>query len=107
MPSSVANGNQTAVVSTEHTLATDTTGYTYVLVVDVSNLANGDAVELRLYTKCRTAGTERLAYCRKYANAQEELIKYSPPVPANISCKATLKQTAGTARTFEWSLLAA
>lgn len=107
MPSSVASGSQTAVISTEHTLATSTAGYTFVLVVDTANLANGDAVELRIYTKCKSGGTERLAYCRKYANAQEELIKYSPPVPADVSCKATLKQTAGTGRVFDWSLLAA
>jgi hypothetical protein len=105
MPSSVANGNQTAVIGTEHTLATDVSGQSYVLVVDTVNLAMGDTLELRIYTKCRTAGTERLAYLRSFANAQGELIKYSVPVPADISCKATLKQTAGTGRQFEWSLL--
>lgn len=105
MPTSVASGNQTAVVSTEHTLATDTTGRSYVLVVDLANLAMGDVVELRLYTKCRSGGTERLAYLRSYAHTQGEPIKYSVPVPADISCKATLTQTAGSARQFEWSLL--
>lgn len=105
MPSSVANGSQTAVISTEHTLATDITGQTYVLVVDCANLAMGDTVELRVYTKCRSGGTERLAYLRSYTNTQGELIKYSVPIPADISCKATLTQTAGTGRVFEWSLL--
>jgi hypothetical protein len=105
MPSAVSSGTQTSVVSTEHTLATDTTGQTYVLVVDCTNLAMGDTVELRIYTKAKSGGTERLAYLRTYSNAQGELIKYSVPVPADISCKATLKQTAGSARNFDWSLL--
>lgn len=105
MPSSLFNGTQTAVVSTEHTLATDTTGQTYVFVVDCANLAMGDTVELRVYTKCLSGGTERLAYLRSYSNTQGEPIKYSVPVPADISCKVTLKQTAGSARQFPWSLL--
>ena len=105
MPSSVASGTQTAVVSTEHTLATDTTGQTYVLVIDCANLAMGDTVEIRLYTKCLSGGTERLAYLRSYAHVQGEPIKYSVPVPADQHVKATLKQTAGSARQFPWSLL--
>ncbi len=105
MPSSLFNGTQTAVISTEHTLATDITAQTYVFVVDCANLVAGDTVELRLYTKCLSGGTERLAYYRSYANVQGEPIKYSVPVPADISCKATLKQTAGTGRAFPWSLL--
>jgi hypothetical protein len=105
MPSSVASGTQLAVISTEHTLATDTTGQTYVFVLDAANLAMGDTVELRVYTKCKSGGTERLAYLRSYNNTQGELIKYSVPIPADISCKVTLKQTAGTGRNFDWSLL--
>lgn len=105
MPTSVADGSQTAVISTEHTLATSTLGYSFVLVVDTVNMAMGDVVELRIYTKARTSGTERLAYLRYYANAQGEPIKYSVPVPADVSCKATLTQTAGVGRVFEWSLL--
>jgi hypothetical protein len=109
VPTSIANGTQTAVIGTEHTLATDTTNKTYVLAVDCGALVGGatpDIVELRIYTINLSAGTERLAY---YAHAvggqQTELIKYSPPVPARISCKATLKQVQGTGRAFPWDLM--
>ena len=105
MPSSLGSGTQTAVVSTEHTLHTETGNKTCVLVVDLANLANGDTVELRIYTKAKSGGTERLAYMRSYQNAQSELVVYSIPVPADVSFKATLKQTAGTGRNFDWSVL--
>lgn len=105
MPTSVAAGDQTCVISTEHTLATNTSGISVVLVLDLNALVNGDVVEVRLYTKCRSGGTERVAYVRSFANAQAEPIKYSVPVPADISVKATLKQTAGTGRVVPWSLL--
>lgn len=106
MPTSVASGSQTAVISTEHTLTTYTSGGTFVLVVDTADLVNGDTVELKLYTKCRSGDTERLAYVRRFKHAQAEINKYSIPVPADVHIKATLTQTAGTGRAFPWSLLA-
>jgi hypothetical protein len=109
MPTSIASGTQTAVVTTEHTLATDTSNATFVLVVDTANLtvASGvaDVVELRIYTIALSAGAERLAYTATYVGIQGDPIKYSVPVPADISFKATLKQTAGTARQFPWKVL--
>lgn len=101
----LAGGTQTAVVTTEHTLATLTNSKTMVLVVDTVNLVNGDIVELRLKTKARAGGTSRLAYFASYANLQSEIIKYSIPVPANVELVATLKQTLGTARDFVWAIL--
>jgi hypothetical protein len=100
-----AEGTQTATVSTEHTLSTKTDAGTYVLVVDCGNLANGDVVELYLYTKVRSTSTERLAFSATYAHAQIEPNKYSIPVPSEVSIKATLKQTVGTGRSFDWKLL--
>ena len=101
----LGSGTQTATISTEHTLDTDTSGVATVLAVDLGNLAAGDIVELRLYTKILTGSTERLAYFAVYANVQGCPNVYSVPVPADISVKATLKQTAGTGRAFAWSLL--
>ena len=95
----------TASLSKEITLATDTTNKTYVLVVDTSNMAVADVLELRIYTIALTAGAEQLAYSVAYQHAQSDAIKYSPPVPADISIKATLCQPAGTARAFPWKLL--
>ncbi len=106
MPTSIASGTLTAD-GTEQQLAVDTTNKIYVLVVDTANLVNGETVELRLYTKCLSGGTERLAYLATYAHAQGEPMKYSIPVPADISLKATLKQTAYVTayKDFPWKLL--
>lgn len=101
----LASGTQTATLTTEHTLATDVTGKTVVLVVDTANLVNGETVELKLYTKVLSGGTERLAYYATYIHVQGEPAKYSVPVPANISVKATLEQNGGTGRAFPWALL--
>lgn len=106
MPTSIASGTQTATISTEHTLATDTANHTYVLVVDTANMVLNDVLELRLYTKVLSGGAERLAYSTVYSQVQGLPAVYSPPVPADISCKATLKQTAGTGRSYDWKLLA-
>ena len=105
MPTNITDGSQTATISTEHTLATDTTNKTYVLVVDTGAMVAGDVTELRIYTIVRSGGTERLAYIQVFRDTQNEPIKYSVPVPADISCKVTLKQTAGTGRAYPWKLL--
>jgi hypothetical protein len=102
---SVGSGTQTATLDTEHTLDTETTAGTYVLVVDMVNLANGDIVILRIKTKYASGGTSHLAYKAIYANAQEELVKYSIPVPVDTEIIVTLEQTDGTGRDFPWNLL--
>lgn len=106
MPTLIASGTQSATVSTEHDLATDTTNHTFVLVTDCGSLATGDVLELRIYTKVLSGGTERLAYVVVYSHTQADPIKYSVPVPANVHLRATLKQVAGTGRSFPWALLA-
>jgi hypothetical protein len=105
MPTSISSGTQTATLTTEHDLATDTANHVYVLAVDTAAMVNGETLELRMYTKVLTGGTERLAYVAIYQHAQGEPAKYSPPVPADISLRATLKQTGGTGRAYPWKLL--
>jgi hypothetical protein len=100
-------GTQSATINTEHTLGSAITAAgVYVLVVDFGNHVNGDSTELRIYTKAKSGGTERLAYYGCYAHAQAELIKYSVAVPSDTSFKATLKQTGGAGRSFDWNILA-
>ncbi len=101
----VASGTQAATISTEHTLTTSTTGKTYVLAVDCGNMVNGDTTTLKIYTKVLAGSTERLAYSATFIHAQGIPNKYSVPVPANQSFKATLTQTAGTGRNFDWAVL--
>jgi hypothetical protein len=102
---SVSSGTQSATVTTEHSLATSTTGKTYVLSVDLTNMVNGDELELRIYTKALTGSTKHLAYFATFAHVQTAPNVFSVPVPALFYCEASLKQTAGTSRNFDWNLL--
>lgn len=102
---SADTGTQSATISTEHTLSTQTTAGVYVLVVDCNAMVAGDVVELRLKTKYASGGTERQARIWTLANVQEDANWYSDPIAIDASIKATLKQTAGTGRSFPWNLL--
>lgn len=103
--SSNTSGSQTATISTEHTLATITTANVYVLVVDANAMVNGDTLELRIYTKAKTGSSSRVAYYQVFDNVQGAPNLISVPVPIDTEFKATLKQTAGTGRTFDWNIL--
>ena len=104
---SAGNGTQTATIDTEHTLDTETTAGTYVLVVDASNMAAGDKVTLKIKTKYATGGTSRIAFDRTYSYNQVAAVPIiiSPPVPVDTEIIATLEQTDGTGRDFYWNLL--
>lgn len=102
-----ASGTQTAQIGTEHQLSLQTGVGIYVLVVDTNNMAAGDSLTLKIKTKAIGGGNSRLAYAMTYADLQAEPNKYSVPVPINNEVVVTLTQTAGTARTFPWSLLRA
>lgn len=102
---SVASGSQAATITTEHTLTTITTAGVYVLVVDTNVLVNGDVLELRAKTKAKTGSSSREAFFGAYRDAQGQPNKYSMPIPVDVEIVLTLKQTAGTGRTFDWSVL--
>ena len=99
-----SSGTQAATVGTEHSLAAPTTAKTRQLVVDLNAMVSGDIVELRLKRKTLSAGTERLHRLAVFAHAQTEPIVVSIPLASPHGATFTLKQTAGTARSFPWSV---
>lgn len=92
-------------INSETTLATDTNNGTFVLEVDVSNMANGDLLEIRVYTITLNGGSLVQMWKGTYQNAQINNHKVSPFVASDQSIKCTLNQTAGTGRTFAWKML--
>ena len=104
MATSKAEGAQTAVISTEHTLATITDAGSYVLGVDMSNMALGDKLTLRIKTKIRSTGVTRTTYSANYVNAQGTPNTLSIPVASPHEFVATLEQTAGAGRSFNWEV---
>lgn len=99
-----SSGTQTAVIGTEHSLATTTAAKVYDLSVDTSNMINGDVLELRIKRKVLTGGAEALLFYAVFSHAQSEPVKVSVPVVAPYGATFTLKQTAGTAKAFPWSV---
>lgn len=107
MAQNVANGTQTATVTTEHTLSSGSAAGDYQLLVDMSNLADGDIVEIRVKTKVLSADSSySTVFMGTYANAQgsDRAIVASPPLMCPCGYSVSLKQTAGTSRDFKWSL---
>jgi hypothetical protein len=74
-------------------------------------MAAGDVVELRIYQIVLTAGTRRVAYFATFNGAQpaDNMIQISVPISNELtdtaSLRFTLKQTAGTARSFPWKVI--
>lgn len=105
MATSKASGAQTAVISTEHTLATITDAGTYVLYVDTSNLVNGEELELKIKTKVKSDGTTREFQTAIYIHTQAQPVKASIPVASINEAVFTLKQKSGTGRVFNWEII--
>lgn len=104
MPTLTTSGTQTATITTEHTLTTQTGNKFYTAYIDLTNMASGDTVEIRASVIVKAAGSHILYYLATYSGAQTNPLVYIPALPSDISYKITLKQTAGTGRTYDWRL---
>ncbi len=106
-----ASGTQSATVTTEHQLANVNVAGEFVFYVDCVNMVSGDALELRIYQIVLTGGVDRVIRLASFFGAQEAsgVEKMSPMVLNELtdstSLKFSLKQTAGTSRTFPWKVL--
>ena len=104
------SGSQAASIGTEHTLngtTPETTDGVYQLWIDTSAMANGDTLEVRIKEKVRSSGTQRLVWLDTLAHTQDEPGWCSPALILLHGWDMTIKQTAGTGRTFEWSIRSA
>lgn len=74
-------------------------------------MASGDVLELRIYQIVLTGGTRRVAYFDRWMDAQpaDDQIAISVPISNELtdagSLRFTLKQTAGTGRSYPWKVL--
>lgn len=104
-----SSGNQTATISTEHSLLDTTDAGVYQGLVDLTNLANGDVLEIRVYIKANSSATLSVAFMITLKDAQtaDGLVLVTPPLMSAVEWKLTLKQTAGTGRSYQWGVFAA
>ena len=87
-----------------------TTNATYVFKADLHNLANGEIVTIRIYTKVLTGDTLRPCWQGTSvggAGTNNLVIPdvISPPIASDFSVKVTAQQQNGTGRSVTWSLL--
>lgn len=87
-----------------------TTVGTFLLYVDLSNLANGDIVELRAKVRIKAGGNLVTLFNRSYANYHgdpdvSEVMQVSVPISHIRGCKFTLHQVAGTNRDFDYEII--
>jgi hypothetical protein len=99
-----SSGTQSATISTEHQLAAPTTAKTRQLCIDLNAMATGDVLEVRIYRKTLTGGTSRVHLLATFAHGQSEPIVTSIPVAMPFGGEFKITQTAGTGRSFPWSV---
>ena len=104
MPTVQTEGVQSATITTEHTLATVTTAANLQLAVDFVNHAKGDVTEVRKKTKLTSGDTSQIAWTVTIKNALGSPNVEFDPASSPIESVYTLKQTAGTGRSFIWAV---
>lgn len=101
----VDTGTQTATISTTHNLTTQTVAKTYVLAIDLNNMAVGDVLEISAWTKTVAAGASRQAYIETLSGVQACASFLSIPIPSVHELRFKITQTNGTGRSFPWAAL--
>lgn len=104
MPTLSAEGTQTSVISTEHTLYNPTINKFFTGYIDLTNMASGDTVEIRVSLIVKTAGSYILYWLGTYVDVQTNPLIYIPTFPSDIGFKLTLKQTSGTVRNYDYRI---
>lgn len=99
-----SSGTQVAVIGTEHTLAAPATAKTRQLVVDLSALAAGEVVELRVKRPALAAGAVGTWTSAVFRGVVSDPVVLSVPCPSPHGATFTLRQTSGAGRSFPWSV---
>jgi hypothetical protein len=99
-----------AVGATEHSCTTDTAGPdvetsdgVFQVFLDVSDMVAGDILQIRVYEKVQSNGTQRVVYECVLRDTQAEPVWVSPSLILLHGWDVTLDALAGTI-TVEWSI---
>lgn len=98
------SGTQVATVGTKHQLHTTTENGVYELLVDATGIVNGDKLELYIEVRYKSGGALIQTHYATFSHKQSDPGKVSVPVVAPYGAAFHLKQTAGTARSFDWCI---
>ena len=109
--SAFSTGTQAAAINTEHVLADVNVAGVFTLHVNLATLAAGDYLELRVKTVLLTGDTtaKTRIYSFEDAAPAENQIFVSEPIGNDLAdataVRFTLKQIAGTGRSYKWKVL--
>jgi len=103
-----ASGTRTAGTPPEASFtalgtSADTTDGVFQFFIDCNNMANGDTLEIQLLEKALSSGTARVLFEAALSNAQSEPLWASPSFVLLHGWTFQIRQTAGTARSYDWS----
>lgn len=108
MSTTPAQGIQTAVLNTTHVLASTTQQGLYILRVGLDKMQAGDTVIITRRTRIGTSGQVVETQTTLTGDQTSHAVNESPDVIGqNGLLEYTLRQTAGTARTYDWELIKA
>jgi hypothetical protein len=83
----------------------DTTNGAFCIFIDLNAMASGDTVVIQEVEKATGSGdTQRVVWEKTYTGVQEESGMLSPILPVLHGWTFKLKQTAGSARSYPWSI---
>lgn len=100
----ITSGTQVATLSTKHALYTTAASGVYMLMIDTTDMANGDKLELFIDAKYKSGGASIQTHYATFAHVQSDPGKVSVPVIAPYGATFSIKQTAGTGRSFDWCI---
>jgi hypothetical protein len=99
-----------AVGTTEHSMTTDSAGPdvetsdgVFQIFLDVSDMVSGDELQIRVYEKVQSGGTQRIVFQSNLVGPQSPPIFVSPSLILMHGWDATLDAISGTI-TVEWSI---
>lgn len=92
-----------SIVSGTTTLQNNTTAGVYQLVIDASNMAKGDQFIVKLYEKCKAAGTKRVFSAWSLLGVQSQLF-ITPSFMLLNGWDMTITKLVGTDRAFDASI---
>jgi hypothetical protein len=106
-----SSGTQTAVITTEHEVASVNEAGVFTFHIDLNAMVAGDILEVRVYQIVLTGGVARVVYYDAFYGAQpaDDKVAVSMPVSNELtdddSIRFTIKQTHGTGRNYPWKVL--
>lgn len=72
--------------------------------IDVSNMQSADTIIISIYVRVQTGGSYQLYDQETISGVQSSPILYIPPLPNDNGLKITIKQTAGSVRSYPYRI---